>query len=154
MKANNKLKKILTIIGIPLVGFILLNITFLFAALFHTIFNRLFSGHYEIISRWIPASRHILFAIVIILISWFILKSKKIKELYQATYAVVPTATILVTIGIFLYQRPLAVYSLSVLFFGAIIYYLYRKKKPWFYYYSVTWVTLALLIMGILGIDI
>ena len=158
IEMNDNFKKYLPLITIPVVGFILLNLTFIFAAVIHIIYSRLLGRLFSMYSnmgvRWIPVSRHFVFAIIIIVISWFIFKSKKIKDLYKAIFAVVPTAVILVTEGIFFYQWPVATYALGALIYGIIIFYLYKKKKPWFYYYSVSWVSLVLLLMGIFGIDI
>lgn len=150
---NNNIKNLLTIIVIPVVGYILLNLTFIFAFLVHTIFTRLFLMDINNGRSWIPVSRHIIFIIIILIISWMIFKSK-IKELYKAIYSVVPTAVILVTVGIFLSNMPIALYTIAGIIYGLIILYLFKKKKPWYYYYSVSWVSLALLVMGILGIDI
>jgi len=36
---------------------------------------------------------------------------------------------------------------------GVIIFYLYKTKKPWLFYYAVTLIALTLLIMGILGVE-
>lgn len=151
MKDN--IKKILTIIAIPVAGFILLNLTFILAAVIHTIFFRLFIDNRTIVNRWLPASRHVLFIIIILVLSWTIFKSK-INDLFKAIFSMVPTAVILVTLGIFLYNRPIPLYFISGIFYGSIIFYLYKNKKPWFYYYSVSLVAVALLIMMILGIDI
>lgn len=104
-------------------------------------------------TQWFPISKHILFVMIIALISWFVFKSK-LKELHKAIYSTVPTAVILVTGGMFLYRWPIISYIVGVLIYGIIIFYLYKTKKSWLFYYAVTWVALVLLIMGILGIDI
>ena len=157
MKNNLILKNILIIIAMPILGFILLNLTFMFDALFQsilrTILRKFITFDYNTITSWIPISTHMSFALLILVISWFILKSK-LKDLYKAVYSPVPVAVILVTEGIFLYHWSAVVYIIGALTYGIIILYLYKTKKSWHFYYSVSWVTLALLIMGILGVDI
>lgn len=153
---NDNLKKILTFISVPVAGYILLMLTFVLDFLFQSILNRFFSAYYNnnMTIHWFPASKHLWFAVIIVIISWFIFKSKKLKELYKAVYAVVPTAVVLVTVGIFLYKWPAVAYTAGVLIYGTIIFYLYKNKKSWVFYYSVTLVAIVLLIMSILGIDI
>ena len=143
MKNNFNFKNILIIIAMPILGFILLNLTFIFDALFQLILRMV----------RIPINMHILFAIFILIISWFVLKSK-LKNIYKAVYSHIPVAVILVTEGILLYKWTPAVYIVGSLTYGIIILYLYKTKKEWYFYYSVSWLTLALLIMGILGVDI
>ena len=143
MKNNFNFKNILIIIAMPILGFILLNLTFVFDALFQLILRTV----------RIQINMHILFAIFILIISWFVLKSK-LKNIYKAVYSHVPVAVILVTEGILLYKWTPAVYIVGSLTYGIIILYLYKTKKEWYFYYSVSWLTLALLIMVILGVDI
>ena len=157
MKNNLIFKNILIIIVMPILGFILLNLTFMFDALFQSILRIILQKfiifHYNTIASWIPMSMHMSFALLILVISWFVLKSK-LKDLYKAAYSPVPVVVILVTEGIFLYHWSAVVYIVGALTYGIIILYLYNTKKSWYFYYSVSWVTLALLIMGILGVDI
>jgi hypothetical protein len=157
MKNNLIFKNISIIIAMPILGFILLNLTFMFDALFQsilrTILRKFITFNYNTIASWIPISMHMSFALLILVISWFILKSK-LKDLYKAVYSPVPVAVILVTEGIFLYHWSAVVYIVGALTYGIIILYLYKTKKSWYFYYSVSWITLALLIIGILGVDI
>lgn len=153
MKSNLFLKNILTIIAMTILEFILLNLAFIFDALFQSILRKFITFDYNTTASWIPISMHMSFAILILVISWFVFKSN-LKELYKAVYSTVPVAVILVTEGIFFYRWTGIVYIIGILTYGIIILYLYKTKKSWYFYYSVTWVTLALLIMGILGIDI
>jgi hypothetical protein len=125
----------------------------MFAAVFQMLVHKLFSLDYNSAIRWFPISRHVSFAFIIMLIAWFVFKSK-LKDFYKAVYAMVPTAVILVTTGILLYQWPMVLYVIGTIFYGTIIIYLYKTKKSWIFYYAVTLVSAALLILGVLGIDI
>jgi len=66
----------------------------------------------------------------------------------------VPIAVVLVTIGMFLYRWPVVAYSVGSLFSVGILYYLYRTKQPWLYFYAVILVSLSLLTAGLFGIEI
>lgn len=147
------MKRIFTLIAIPILGYILLNLTFIFDFLFQSMLDKFFPIDYNMTCAWFPMGKHILFMVIIALISWFILKSN-LKELYKAIYSAVPTAVILVTVGMFLYHWPIIEYVVSMLILGIIIFYLYKTKKSWIFYYAVTWVALGLLVMSILGMDI
>ena len=102
---------------------------------------------------WFPPMMHGLFVVVIGLISWSIFKSK-LGTLYKAIYMTVPVAVVLVTIGIFFYQWPAVAFSLGGLFSFGVLYYFYRTKQPWIYYYAVILVTVTLAIMTVLGVEI
>jgi hypothetical protein len=62
----------------------------------------------------------------------------KIGELAKATLAVVPTAVLMVTAGISLYQWPVAGRLAQVAIYGVVVLLLYRARKPWTYYFAVT----------------
>jgi hypothetical protein len=54
----------------------------------------------------------------------------------------------------FLYRWPVAAYSLGSLFGIGVLYYFYRTKQPWLYYYTVILVGFALAIFSLLGGEI
>jgi len=58
------------------------------------------------------AQVHVVFVVIIALISWGIFKSR-LGELYKAAYSTVPVAVALVTTGMFLYHWPVLAYSVS-----------------------------------------
>lgn len=151
------LKNILSIFAVPIFGFILLNLTFILDAVFQgliELFVRIFVEFDENTSwYWFPPLRHGLFIVLIALISWVIFKSK-LKTIYKAIYLPVPAAVIFVTIGMFLYQWPVITYSLSSLFGIGVLFYLYRTKKPWLYYYAFSLIGITMLMVGILGVEI
>lgn len=144
---------ILYALVIAVTGFVLLNITFILYALFFNLF-RLFLPHEPAVEyRWLLTLRHILFLIVIGLISWPVLISR-IKPLYKAIYLTVPLATLFVTIGILLNQQPVLIYIISGLITAGILLFLYRTRRPWFYYYTVILVAAALMIFSLTGGEI
>jgi hypothetical protein len=101
-----------------------------------------------------PRLFHVITPLIFMVISYLVLSNKKLKDIYKATFSVVPTAVLLVYTGIFLYNWPLAVYIVSGVIVTAIFFYLYRTKRHWMYYYAVSLVSVALLYMQIRGIDI
>ena len=74
--------------------------------------------------------------------------------LYKAIYMTVPFAVVFLTIGIFLFRWPVLAYSVSGLFFFGVLYYFYRTRQPWLYYYTLILVAFVMLIAGLLGIEI
>lgn len=138
-------------------GFVLLNLTFLFDFLIHSLvagFIKLFTPvNFEMTYSWFPPMMHALFVVIIGLISWPIFRSK-LGVLYKAIYMTVPLAVIFVTIGIFLYRWPVVPYVVGGLFTIGVLVYFYRTKQPWLYYYTLILVTLTLMIVGLLGVEI
>lgn len=158
MIKNPIVQNILSVLAILVIGYLLLNLTFIFDWLLHSAviwIIKLFVpiDNPEITFNWFPPVMHALFVIVIALISWFIFKSK-LGVTYKAIYLTVPTAVTLVTLGIFLYRWPLISYSVGALLTLAVLYIFYRARQSWLYYLSVLVVSAALLIIGILGVDI
>ena len=154
---NPLVKNILSAVAVAVFGFILLNLTFIFDAIYQTpirLLVRLFiplepdSDLY-----WFPPLMHGSFVVVIGLISWFVFRSK-LRILYKAIYMTVPVAVVLVTTGIFLYQWPIVSYSVGSLLCVGTLYYFYRTKQPWLYYYTVILVGLTLAIFTLLGGEI
>lgn len=154
MSEKKALNPLIPILLIPILGFILLNLTFLFAAGFrigiYLITNRLVNEPIE----WIPLVSHTLTFLIILTISFFILRSKRVTDLIKSIFSVIPIAVLLVYTGIFLYSYPILVYLISGLVVLGTSFYLYKQKKSWMYYYALGLVSIALLIMMILGIDI
>ena len=157
MMKNKTLKYIFQALGIAIFGYILLNFVFVFDFVFQNLidsFVRLFAQiEGNRIWPWYPTLKHFLFVLIIFVISPFIFKSK-IKTIYKAIFFTVPLAVIYVTIGMFLYRWPVAVYILSAYFFFGTLYFFYRKKLSWIYTYTTILVTLALLLMNLSGAQI
>lgn len=157
MIKNPVLKNILSAAAVAGFGFILLNIAFIFDFIFQSLIigtvKFFTAGDPSMELFWFPPMLHILFVIVIGLISWFVFKSK-LRPLFKAIYMTVPLAVVFVTIEIFLYRWPMAVFSLSGLFGAGILYYLYRAKQLWIYYYTVILVGIVLTVFSLAGGEI
>jgi len=154
---NPIVKNILSALAVAGFGFILLNLAFLFDFLFQSLVNgfiKLFTPvNFNMTYHWFPPMMHALFVVIIGLISWLVFRSK-LGVLYKAIYMTVPLAVIFVTLGILLYRWPVVAYSLGSLFAIGVLYYFYHTKKPWLYYYTLILVGLAMLMVGLLGIEI
>lgn len=153
---NKVVKSILSALAVAISGFILLNLTFLFDFLFQSVVRGLLSLITPVdlnMANWFPPLMHLMFLVIIGIISWFIFRSK-LGLLYKATYMTVPLAVVFATLGIFFYQWPPVVYALSTLFFICILYYLYKTKQPWLYYYTLILVGLVMLLVGIFAVEI
>jgi len=158
IKKSNQ-KKILSALFISVFGVILLNLAFLFVAGF---VNGSLALYKLITSKQLEINNNIFFGhvfliisiLIILIISLFILKSKKIKTLYKATYFMVPLAVVYVIFGMFLSNFTVLLYIISALIFFSVLYYLHRNKQSWLYYYSLIFISIIMLIMNILKIDI
>ena len=156
-KLNPVLKNILSALAVAFFGFILLNLAFIFDALFQGVLRMLFGLFLPLGPEsnlyWFPPLMHCLFLAVIFLISYFVFKSK-LKVIYKAIYMTVPVAAVLVTVGMFLNHWPIAVYSVGVLLCAGTLYYFYKTKQPWLYYYTVILVSVVLAIFTATGGEI
>jgi hypothetical protein len=158
-EAGNKLrdnvwvKNILLALGVAVIGFVLLNITFFFYALIFRFISLLASGDPESLPAWFPMVRHIIASAVILLMSWGVLRTK-LPVLVKASVLTVPTAVILVLIGILLYQQPVLPYLAGGLLVIITLAYLARTHRHWLYYYSVILVSLALAVFTLAGGEI
>jgi len=157
MFKNPIVKNILSVLAVAGFGFILLNLTFLFDFLFQSVvirFIKLFTSDNPPMDwHWFPPVMHIAFVALIGLISWAIFRTK-IRVLFKAIYLTVPVAVALTTLGIFFYQWPAVPYLLGFLLIADVLYYFYRTKQPWLYYYSVILIGLVLAIFSLLGGEI
>ena len=157
MFKNPNVKHIISALVVAVFGFILLNIAFLLDFLIHSLVAgiiRLFIPvNPEMDYYWYPPAMHLLFVVIIGLISWLLFRSK-LRTLYKAIYMTVPLAVVFVTFGMFLYRWPVAAYTLGSLFSISVLYYFYHTKQPWLYYYTVILVSLTLLLAGLLGVEI
>jgi uncharacterized membrane protein YhdT len=137
-------------------GFVLLNLTFLFNYLIFQLIDLFIPGGLRPMSpmpQWFPIARHLLFLIIIALISWIVFRSK-LPILIKATFMTVPSAVVLVTVGIFLYPSPVLPYLVGAVLTIGVLFYFYRTNRPWLYYYSVILIALALTVFTLLGGEI
>jgi hypothetical protein len=157
MIKNPYVKNILSALAVAGFGFVLLNLAFILDFLFQSLIIAIIKLFVHIEPAmdlvWFPPVMHVAFVILISVISWFVFRSK-LRVLYKAIFMTVPAAVVLVTIGMFLYRWPLVSYPLGVLSTIATLYYFYRSKQPWLYFYAVILVALALLAMNLTGQEI
>ncbi|MFH1182071.1 MAG: hypothetical protein V1702_03885 [Candidatus Woesearchaeota archaeon] len=154
---NPIVKNILSALAVAVFGFILLNLAFIFYALFIGLMRGIIGLFVPLDENttiyWLPPLMHALTTAVILLISWLILKSK-LRVLFKAIYMTVPLAVVYATMGMFLYPWPAAAYLLGGLFFLSVLYYLHRTKQPWLYYYTLVLISFLMLMVGVLGVEI
>lgn len=154
---NPIVRRVLSAVALTMLSAVLLNLIFLldygFQSLFMWLINLFTPTSFETVASWFPFALHLAFVAFICLISWAIFRSR-MKVFYKATFLTVPMATILMTFGILLYRWPVVSYVVSSLFTLGVLYYLYRTKKPWLYYFAVTLISLILLVMNITGTEI
>jgi len=154
---NQIIKNILSALAVVVFGFFLLNVAFIFDALFQSLIDtivRFFTtADVNMEWSWYPLVKHAMFFVLIGLISWYVLRSK-LGVLYKAIYMTVPLAVVFVTIGILTYPRLMAAYSLGALFTIGVLYYFYSTRKPWLYYFTLILMSLTMLMVGLLGVEI
>jgi hypothetical protein len=154
---NPIVKNILSVLAIIFFGFILLNLAFLLDALYQGILRGIIGlitplGP-ETNIKWLPLFFHGSFFIILLLISWFIFRSK-LNVLFKAIFTTVPLATVYVTLGMFLYRWQILSITLGGLFTLGVLYYLYHPKKPWLYYFTLIVTAILFLIVSLLNIEI
>ena len=148
---------ILSALAVVVFGFILLNLAFIFDALYQGIIDGIVglftSVDFNMAWSWFPPVKHAMFVVIIGLISWTVFKSK-LKTIFKAIFMTVPLAIVFATIGMFLYRWPLISYLLGALFSLGVLYYLYKKKEHWLYYFTLILISLVMLLVGLLGVEI
>lgn len=149
-------KNVLFALAVAVFGFVLLNLAFLFAAVFQKfidILARIFFVSETEAPQWYFILRHLLFVVVILLITWLVFRTK-LQPIYKAIFMTVPIAVVYVTIGLLLYEMPVFLYVICGLITVGLLYYFIRNKKSWLYSYTVILVAVALLIMTLTGAEI
>lgn len=151
MKLKPWQKNLLSIIIIIIGGFALFNFAFILTALVvratMIVMRTPENMPPPYIGRYITV-------ILILIISYIVFKSR-LNDTIKATYLTMPLMVILVMIGISLYgQSQWIIYGVGTIVIFATVFYIFKKKLPWLYYFSVLYVaTLGLYIM-ISGMDI
>lgn len=146
-------KNILSAVTVTGVGYVLLNLVFLFYALVAWVLEEVTPGSPLMKRMWIGPISLTVATILIAFISWFIFRSK-LATLYKAIYMTVPSAIVFTIIGITLYRWPVLAYTAGILLGAGIMIYFYLSKKPWLYYYVLISVGLALAVSSLLGAQI
>ncbi len=152
---DKRVRHVLAALAVAVFGFLLANVTFLLYFLFLNLIGLAVPD--RVVGdrgwRWFPILEHVLFLVVVVLVSWPILRSK-LRTLFKAIYLTQPAAVVLVTIGIVLSRWPVAMYSLSALIVAAVFFYFRQAKVSWLYYYAVGLVAAALVVITTLGVEI
>jgi hypothetical protein len=146
-------KNILSALAVAGFGFILLGLTFIFNFLVFQLIDLVIPRNTDYLPQWFPMARHIIFLVVIALISWPISRSK-LPTLAKAILLTAPTAVVLATIGILLYPSPILPFLVGALLTVGVLYFFYRTHKPWLYYYSVILVAITLMVFTLTGGEI
>ena len=154
---NPYLKIFLQALAIAGFGFILLTFTFLFDFIFQSLIDLIIRPFapvdFNMTWNWVAPFKHWLFVLVIGLISWWVFRTK-LNTLYKAIFITVPTAVVLATIGLTFFHWPVIVYTVGGLLTLGVLYYFYKTKQPWFYYFAVVSVAVLLMIMTVTGVEI
>jgi hypothetical protein len=154
MVGNPGVRNILSALVVAGAGFVLLNLTFLFFYAISLVLEVLIIPDSTPMERpWFMPVSFAVSTVVIGLVSWFVFRSRLV-TLIKATYLTVPVAVALVLIGIALYHWPTVPYLVNGLLTAGVLFFFYRTKQPWLYYYSVILVALTLMIFTLLGGEI
>lgn len=149
--------KIYAIILIPLFGLTLINLFFFLDFVYQTLLRNIIGfgikGDILMEISWLPSVFHLSYLIILGIVAFFTFRSN-LPALFKATFLTTPIAFLYATIGILTYSWPVVPYLICGLIFLGLIYYFYRKQLPWFYYYSLTFITLALGIFTLAGGEI
>lgn len=130
-------KNILSAFVIVIGGFILFNLAFLLAFLVIKS-SMIVLGVAE--NAPPPMLSRALYLILVCLMSWFIFRSR-LNKLLKATYLTMPLMVILVVTGISFYgQSKWLIAGVGAVIIFAVLYYLYKKKLSWQYFFAVFYV--------------
>ena len=149
--------ELLSAVLVAVLGFVLLNLTFLvYAAFQNTIFSIIYGTNRDQMqefAKFDPMYLRWIFLAVMAVAFWLVYRSK-LHVVLKAAFLMVPFATLLVLIGIQFYLVPVAVYAIGAIAGAILLLFLYRRKEHWLYAFSALLVMVTLLIMGLLGVDI
>jgi len=144
---NDWTKKLLSIIGITIGAFIGFNLSFMLAAVITLSVAKLTGPLGYTIGR-------LIFLVVIYLI-FALTKQLKIPVWIKAAVFTMPMISSLIIIGVYGYGlAQWMVLGGGALFVLAVLYYLWRNKWDWTYYYALGFVSVVAAYVIIAGIDI
>ncbi len=151
-------KNVLSALAVAIGGFILLNVVFLLDFLFQNALKAIFRESRQGPPQaggplFGPPINHILFLVLIGLISWLVYRTR-LNVLLKAIFTVVPVAVVLATLGLAFFNIQPLVYILGALFVVAVLVYLLVKKQHWLYFFAVILTALALTIFTLSGGEI
>ncbi len=147
MNVSGKLKKILEMLFIVLAGFVLFNVAFLMAALVIQGLGLLSQSETQN-----PRLGLMIFGLILLGISWFILRSK-LSTLLKATYLTMPLMSAIVIIGVIGYTWPQwMIFAIEGLLIGSVIGTIRMKRLEWEFTFATLYCTglgLAIIIFNI-----
>ena len=151
MKLKSWQKNILSIVIIIVGGFILFNLAFILTALVVRA-TMLVMGVPE---NMAPPSIGRYITVFLIFIMSYIVFCSRVNDTIKATFLTMPLMVTLVMIGLSLYgQSKFLIYGAGALVIFVVVFFLYKKKLPWLYYFSTFYVAALGLYIMISGIDI
>lgn len=151
MKLKPYHKNILSALAVIVGGFILFNIAFILAAFVINVSIRVLglpqNAAPHIIGR-------VIYLLLICIISWFVLRSR-LNDVIKATFLTMPLMVILVMTGLILYhQSKWMIAGVGAIIICSALYYIYKKKLSWLYYFSVLYVAVVALCIIIFNVEI
>lgn len=156
---NTWVKNALSVIIIICMGFMLFNFAFLLAwgvsSLLEMPLKYLTPEFRDSLNlTWYPIFKHLVYFILVLIVSWFILRSKNLTVLFKATYLTMPAIVTLVSVGIIFNSIPALVIGIDVVLALITYFYLYKTNKPWQYWLAISYVAILALCIIIFGIEI
>jgi len=149
---NPVIKNIVYAVIIVLGGFLLFNVAFMLAAVVINGINLML--RLSIDSQPPTIFSLVLFVLLLIVASYFVFRSK-LDHLIKATFLTMPLMSLLISIGVLLYEQPRYVpISIGAVVIAALAGYFYKKKMPWIYYFAEIYVAALALYIVLTGIDI
>lgn len=87
------------------------------------------------------------------MLSWFVL-TRPLNDLFKATFLTMPLIVVLTEVGVQFYRWPVLVWIVGAVIVGAVLYYLYKKKCSWLYYFATIYVVAVEMFVMFSGMDI
>jgi len=140
MKSENSRLAVYPLLIIPFGGLISLGIIYM---LYFGVYMLIETTMYPNNSLDVPAGLiRNTFALVIFLIYLLFLRTRWSEPL-KAAIGVGPVALVLIAVGLALYLKPILSMVAVLIIAASYATFLYRNKRPWFYYYAVALSVLA-----------
>lgn len=133
-------------------GFVLFNVAFMLAAFVVNGINFLF----RLSSDFQPPTIFsiLIFVLLLLVTSYFVFRSK-LDDLIKATFLTMPLMSLMMAIGVSLYEQPKYVpISIGAFIVVALSGYFYIKKMPWMYYFAEFYVAALALFITLTGMEI
>jgi len=133
-------------------GFALFNIAFLLAAIIANGINLLLHLRSDF---QLPTIYSILFFLLLLLVASYFIFRSKLDDLIKATFLTMPLMSLMIAIGVLLYEQPEYMpISIGAFIIAALSGFFYIKKMPWMYYFAELYVAALALFIVLAGIDI